>query len=165
MKDEELIDKLIKTGEEHARRVFLKAKHSDLAPMWHLVDAQEKGFIYATPWTSEPEKEAVYAFMRKELKEKRIRAYSFIAEAWVARYEKDEVGEAEERPKVMPSKRPNRIEVVTLFACTRSKQRMVALEMKRKKGKVVDLVAINPFINAAELGAETYGGSVPSLFD
>jgi hypothetical protein len=54
---------------------------------------------------------------------------------------------------------------VTIFASTRSKQKMVVLETIRDPdGKVIELKDKNPLV-AADENTERLSGTMPSLFD
>lgn len=166
MDDDALIKYLCDKAEIHARNILIARGEMDLATFWHLVTPNQN-FLVATPWRDDAEKDAAVDFIRATLKSDKAKAYCFTSEAWLARYEKGEIDQdSEQWPSVRPSNRPDRMEVVAIFASTRSKQFMRTLEMIRDPGgKVIDLKALErPYLEDAEEGAEI-GGTMPSLFD
>lgn len=164
--DEALIKYLADQAEIHARRVLITEGTDSLMTFWHLV-SENQNFIIATPWRDNDEKSIALDFIRTQLKCEKAKAYSTTSEAWLSSYQKGEYDPTgEEPPSVRPIHRPNRIEVVVIFAATKSKRLMRTLEMLRDpSGKLIDLKLMD---RPGTEGAEEPGdirGSMPSLFD
>lgn len=165
MDDEALIEYLTAKAETHARNILIQRGQKEMVAFWHLVSAHDN-FIIATPWKNDKEKDLEVRFIRSKLKSDNAKAYCFTCEAWMARYDKGEVPANEQWPAIRPSQSPRRIEVVAIFAATRSKQLMRVLEMIRDpQGKLFDL-RLSPGLGMND-GEEQgkLGGTMPSLFE
>jgi hypothetical protein len=164
--EQTLIDQMVAKAGDHAHNMLVRNKMKMLMPHWFLIDKNGGGEVLVTPWDSDEQKNRIFGLIRLRLRHGNAMAYTFMSEAWMALYDKDEAPKNEDRPAVMPSAHPKRIEVVAIMISTRSKQRMINLEIKRDPaGAVIDLVEVS-MIDAAK-GEEggMIGGSIPSLFD
>lgn len=167
MDDKALIKHIADQAEINARRILITERTAkQLIPMWHVV-TPKINMIIGTPWRDDDDKGAATFYIRKLLKDDRAKAYCVTSEAWMARYGQGEIdAETEQWPKVRPIDRPNRMECVTIFACTRSEQIMRVLEMIRDRaGKLIDL-KVNPLpgMEGSE-EAGKLGGVMPTLFE
>jgi hypothetical protein len=161
--DEALIAFLLDAGEAQARNVLLKDKVKQLIQLWHIV-APDVNAIIATPWTDDEGKEMAQHLVREKLTELKAKAYCLTLEGWVSRYDEGEFDpNMKTLPKVMPSGRINRVEIVSIFASTRAmkKMRMLSIVRNPDTQKIIDLKVM-------KLGADDggqVGGSMASLFD
>jgi hypothetical protein len=115
----ELLDSLINLAEQQARQVLLGLKRPSLLPTWVLVDRAGDFIIVATPWRDEPEKHLCAAKLRLEMRKRRVRAYSFVTEAWTRRLEAEEWDHESGQPSdgVQARNHPEREETVIACAC------------------------------------------------
>jgi hypothetical protein len=112
MMKKELLTKLADMAGEHAKRVLVDLGHQSLMPQWVLVDAKGARII-GTPWRDDQEKEQMIERMRKEMRKRKVTAYSLVVEAWAA---VAPPGWKEGEPRMPNWQRPDRREVVVAFA-------------------------------------------------
>ncbi len=74
--------------------------------------ADGKLYMFATPWSNDFEKTMVLNILRKKFKEDNIKRYVMVSEAWTAAYP---AGMTNDKPKIMPSEHPERIEKLVLL--------------------------------------------------
>jgi hypothetical protein len=108
----ELLTKLADLAGEHANRVLVDLGQR-LMPQWVLIDAQGGCDIVGTPWRNGHEKELTVERMRKEMRKRKVLAYSLVIEAWAA---VAPPGWKEGEPRMPNWQRPDRREVVVAFA-------------------------------------------------
>jgi hypothetical protein len=107
----ELLSNLADLAGEHAKRVLVDLGQR-LMPQWVLVDAKG-AHVIGTPWRDDREKELMIERMRKEMRKRKVTAYSLVVEAWAAAAPP---GWKEGEPRMPNWKRPDRREVVVAFA-------------------------------------------------
>jgi hypothetical protein len=108
----ELLTNLADLAGEHAKRVLVDLGQR-LMPQWVLVNARGGCDIVGTPWRDDREKELVTERMRKEMRKRKVTAYSLVIEAWAAAAPP---GWKEGDPRTPNWQRPDRREVVVAFA-------------------------------------------------
>lgn len=153
--------------EDMARKRLVEDGDDSLMPMFHIVMVDGEDQILATPWRNDQEKHIAQQMVRERLKDPRARAYGFISEAWMARYETHEMSKGDP-PEIMPRDRLDRIEVVIISVSTRAKRYMKALRMlrggvKQNDGKVIALEQCDEIKSWDDEGQ--LRGGMASLFD
>jgi hypothetical protein len=81
--NKEKLSKMADMAGEHAQAIIV-GLGKDLVPTWVLVDQDEKIHIMGTPWHDDLEKNAIGALLRREIRARKIKAYSLVTEAWAA---------------------------------------------------------------------------------
>lgn len=102
---------LLTLSGEHAQHVLVDLKLGELLPTWVLVTPQNKLMIFSTPWRDQLEKDNAHIFIKRKMREVNAVAYSFIAEAWTAVYDKDFDPNTMDKMD-LPRHRPDRREIV-----------------------------------------------------
>lgn len=161
MSDDELLAELANKAEIHAREILVKEQHAEMVPLWHVV-TKAQNMIIGTPWRDDDQKALCQGYIRNLLKTEGGRAYCMTSEAWMAKYAENEIDiESAKWPAIRPIDRKDRMEVVTIFATTRSKQLMRTFETIRDKdGKITDLK-----LEISNEKPDAIRGAMPSLFD
>ena len=108
------LDMMLVTAGEMAEMWLVKLHRSSLMPTWELHNGEDQIYIVGTPWGNPKEKLKAEKVLRQKMKELGIVAYSFLCEAFMTKeFSKEEIASGR---FVMPSKNPNRIEVVVALA-------------------------------------------------
>jgi hypothetical protein len=96
---------------ERAASIF--REQGELTPMWHAVDRDDEHLVIATPWRDADEKQAVVELVRKLFRERGVKRYVFMCEAWaVVAPDLDEI-----TPHIGNlNKHPDRREILTVHA-------------------------------------------------
>lgn len=94
---------------ENVSRIFRES--GEAMPMWHAVDGNNEHILIATPWENDDEKDAASEALHEIFKEKRVKRFAFICEAWVV-----QAASAETALDTRPSKHPDRREVLMISA-------------------------------------------------
>jgi hypothetical protein len=125
---------LIVLAEKHARIVLIEKKMDQLIPSWLLVDNEGDGIIFGTPWQDREEKLIYREIVRELMKEKKIIAYSFVSEVWMAN------GLVEGR--IVPaSKHPGKKEAIIILATDGKDKKWRTLDIIRNDlGQVVEFL-------------------------
>ena len=109
---EEILSHLAELAGEHARNVLVELQQN-LMPSWVLIDKSGAFHIEATPWKNQVEKDLARVFMRQQMRQLGVRAYSLVVEAWAAVAPE---GWKPGDPHLPSSQHPDRREVVIAFA-------------------------------------------------
>jgi hypothetical protein len=100
---------------EHAAKqaASMFREQGELAPLWHAVDRNGQHLVIVTPWKDNDEKQAIIELVRKLFRERGVKHYVFMCEAWsVITPDLDEIA-----PHIGHlSKHPDRREILTLHA-------------------------------------------------
>jgi hypothetical protein len=118
-----MLDQLLDLGAEQAHRVLLELKDQQLLTTWVLLNGDGQIELIPTPWKDDLEKANYRIFLRRHMRERGTRAYSFLTEAWQA---SEKPGDFKpEDPQWVPArKRADRIEVVIVMACDRANSKL-----------------------------------------
>ena len=146
------IEELLKAGESQIRRVLIGTK-DELTPIAHLVRADGRNVIAATPWRNATEKDMTLRMLHSVMQDDQIARYMLIHEAWMRVAEPGEFT-AEQLAAIqtgdaMPAvgrieEHPNRIEVVMALAVEKEGKTVRCWEIKRDvHGVCVELVEVN----------------------
>jgi hypothetical protein len=139
----EALDGLLGVAGKHARRVLIELKES-MGPTWVMVDWENRIEIVATPWADEEEKRVYKVELRRLMRFKGVKVYSFMTEAWIATVGREEWDEVNARPVdgKMVSERGDRQEVVIACACSREQALWKVWRMVREPTTevIIDLV-------------------------
>jgi hypothetical protein len=120
-KEEERLEAMLDLAETRARLILLELHMPNLAPAWVMIGSDGKVDILPTPWADEREKQGYANMVRALMRKRKVVAYSFLTEAWMARLAEDEVDPETNRPRegIMQARhRPDRQEAVIACACT-----------------------------------------------
>lgn len=158
------LDILLDAAEAQARIVLVTLKFPSLLPMWVIVTGTGETVLRQTPFANDAQKLAVEFYMKEELRELEAVAYSFLAEAWMAHVELDQITSDDRLTSdwLRPTYRPDRIEIVTAIAVNRAQTKTRTWEIIRDgtaTGKVKRLK------RREALEAETFGGWTTKLLE
>jgi hypothetical protein len=81
--------------------------------MWHAIQGDGEHVLIATPWRDDVEKAITIDQLRKYFRERQVKRFAFIVEAWTAR-QVQTLREVNEGPR--PSEHPDRREVLMISA-------------------------------------------------
>jgi hypothetical protein len=99
-------------GRAQAERILVGTSE-ELMPIWHIVpEGDAPHVIVATPFGGEDQKDMIAFAVQKLMKEHHAVKYAFMSEAWMAQVSKEEW----DADQTQPSQRPDRIEIVMIFA-------------------------------------------------
>jgi hypothetical protein len=110
------LQELFDIAATNAARIFNDSDDHEVLPMWHAVQGNGEHVLIATPWQDDTEKQIAVEMLRDLFREKQVKRFVFIVEAWIARVKS--MREVEEGPP--PSKHPDRREVLMITAEDRS---------------------------------------------
>lgn len=91
----------------------------EVIPMWHAVDAQGEHILIATPWSNDREKDIAVQGLRQMFKEKGVKRYAFMVEAWMRH------AASREDISARVSEHPDRREIVNISAEDRKGNRLM----------------------------------------
>jgi hypothetical protein len=137
----DIIDKLLNTGEIHARKILLELHHKELVPFYHLVSGTgEPDVIIQCHFANDLQKQIAFLTAKNKAKEMKAIAGMFIAESWMISIPADEVRTIDIQPR--PSHHPDRIEVVMMVATTglETRSRMLRIVRDKPEGKITTLI-------------------------
>lgn len=152
-----LLDTLLDLGIKHVNRVLIQDK-ADLTPLCHMMNRDGQSEVIGVLWTTELEKMAAAAFLKKKAHEIGAKAVSFMHEAWL--YFPTEEDHARSNYK-RASQHPDRKECVLIFATDGTHNRFAVYEMKRRHGTVVELAPIK-LPDGVEMRANILEGIIPA---
>ena len=101
---------------KNAARMFLESDDHEVLPMWHAVLGNGEHALIASPWSSDEEKQIAITALRELFRDKQVKRYAFIVEAWTAQVTSER--EVHEGPR--PSEHPDRREILMISAEDRS---------------------------------------------
>jgi hypothetical protein len=125
-KEEERLEAMLHLAEGQARLILLELHKPSLVPIWVMFSADGKVDLVPTPWADEREKQLYASMMPVLMRRRKVIAYSFLTEAWIATLDKEEFDEKTGRAHdgVMEARqRPDRQEAVIACACTATMSR------------------------------------------
>jgi hypothetical protein len=102
---------LVEMGRAQAERILVGTSE-ELMPIWHIVPEEGPHVIVATPFQGDASKDMVAFAVSRLMKEHHAVKYAFLSEAWMAQVNKEEW----DADQTQPSLRPDRIEIVMIFA-------------------------------------------------
>jgi hypothetical protein len=131
------LDALLKHAGEHARRVLVEMKETDLMPTFVMIAEDEHVFMPA-PWRDDDEKRIMLAAARGIMKAKGVTRYSMVSEAWTAAQPKGWKPGMPQGP--LPADRPDRKEIVIAIAADKATSKSRVWDIVRGEGgTIVDL--------------------------
>jgi hypothetical protein len=125
-KEEECLEAILRVAEIQARQILLELHMPRLVPIWVMIGGDGKVDILPTPWEDEHEKQSYADMVRILMRKRKVVAYSFLTEAWMAILDEEEFDEKTGRPHdgIMEARhRPDRQETVIACACTATMSR------------------------------------------
>jgi hypothetical protein len=133
------LDGLVDQALDQAKRTLIGSSTGQLLPTFLIQFKDRPPAVIAAPWSSERDKAATCAAMRRALKLYRpsVVNYSFVSEAWVATQD-----HSPRAGDLLPSQRETRKECVIVTAADKAGARLKAWEIIRDgAGRVVELKA------------------------
>lgn len=88
----------------------------EVMAMWHAVAGNGENVIIATPWRNDDQKDATIRALRQVFAAKQVKRFAFVCEAWMATADPSQGRTAATYSGVMPSKHPDRREVLMIRA-------------------------------------------------
>jgi len=136
----DIIDKLLTTGEAHARKILLELRQKELTPLYHIVSGgKEPDALIPCHFANNIEKQITFLNAKNIARNMKAIAGMFIGESWMLSVPEDRIRTIDQEPR--PSQHPDRIEVVMLVATTGRETRSRSLRIIRnKQGRIIDLV-------------------------
>jgi hypothetical protein len=147
--DGDLVDRLLRWGEAHARRVLIERGQSDLAPFYHLVppDAGAQHVVVMAIWGSDIEKQLIVLNVKRLAQEIGAIAACFIGEGWMVKSPTQQPWTSWHEQRWLdsvgrPSESPDRVECVEVMATDGERYDGRLLQIVRDKpgGRVIALV-------------------------
>jgi hypothetical protein len=117
---------------KNAAKMFLESDDHVVLPMWHAVQGNGEHILIATPWDGDDEKDMTVAMLRSVFRQKHVKRFAFIVEAWTAKVTPPErITTAEqgylEYDGPRPSEHPDRREVLMITAEDRSGESIMGM--------------------------------------
>jgi len=131
------LDELLKHAEENARRILVKERQGEMAPVFHLISGDgEHDTVIVTPWRDDFEKKLAVAKVKQIAHEIDALAVCFSSECWMLSVP------SSQKYHERPSQSPNRIETVFILAYDGEEVKCSTLQTIRDKpgGKIIALV-------------------------
>lgn len=75
------LQELFDLAAKNAARIWNESH--EVLPMWHAIQGNGENTLIATPWSDDDEKEIALAMLRDFFREKHVKRFAFIVEAWV----------------------------------------------------------------------------------
>jgi hypothetical protein len=110
MKDE-LLNTMVELGYQHAKRILVGSK-AELMPSF-VLETEDGIRVHGCPWRNDSEKELMVEMIRHEIREHKVKRYSFLCEAWALELKN------QDEFHLRASQDPRRYEVVIALAVSR----------------------------------------------
>jgi hypothetical protein len=131
------LDRLIEIAIQQAERVLVNQPNASILPTFVMERGNGEVAIFATPWSSERDKDITVFALRRVMRNDNVERYSFISEAWMAVAVPGTENKSRLAAHEMPSQRPDRVEVVIISASDKTEVRSAMLRIVRGEGGTV----------------------------
>lgn len=114
------LQKLFDVAALNAAKLFLEGDDHEVLPMWHAVQGNGEHTLIVTPWNNDKEKEIAVAGLRQLFRERQVKRFVFIVEAWTAEVKPSEIVDVDkayrEYSGPRASEHPDRREILMVSA-------------------------------------------------
>lgn len=151
------LDTLLEIGETFARKILLEERHRELMPTYHLIGADDLHHVIHCPWKNDLQKEMYLSAVKQLARKIHCRAFVFISEGWsVTR------NTADMFKGPLPSKDPDRIEMVNISARNTTDGAAILLHMVRdlSPGMNNKLIGLEPMHRLNDTGGRMVEGLI-----
>jgi len=151
------LNTLLEMGEELARKLLLEERHRELMPTYHLIGADESHHVFQCPWKNDLQKDMYLSAVKQLARKIHCRAFVFISEGWSVTRSTTDMFKGP-----LPSKDPDRIEVVNISAMNDTGGAAILLHMVRdlSPGMNNRLIALEPMHRLNDTGGRMVEGLI-----